>query len=88
MIADVIEESLSLDYKRGDSPNMADDKRKADIVRDVTAMANSSGGISIYGIAEFSEKAPQHSTVFADEMPSKRATLSIRPTVNEWTTVA
>jgi hypothetical protein len=60
MIADAVEESLSLDYKRADSLNKTDDKKKAEIVRDVTAMANSSGGILIYGIAEFSEKAQRH----------------------------
>lgn len=60
MIADAVEESLSLDYKRADSLNKTDDKKKAEIVRDVTAMANSSGGTLIYGIAEFSEKSQRH----------------------------
>lgn len=59
MIADGVEESLTLDYKRADSLIKTDGK-KAELVRDVSAFANSSGGILIYGIAEPDDKTKRH----------------------------
>lgn len=50
-IADGIEENLTLDYKGAGSLGK-EDKKKAEITKDVSAMANSAGGIIIYGIAE------------------------------------
>ena len=51
MIADKVEESLAVEYKRADALAKTDGK-KADITKDVSAFANSSGGVLIYGIAE------------------------------------
>lgn len=59
MIADGVEENLTLDYKRVDSLIKSDGK-KAELVRDISAFANSSGGVLIYGIAEPDDKAKRH----------------------------
>ena len=49
-IDDGIEESLNLDYKDARSIAKSDSKKR-EITKDVSAMANSDGGIIIYGIA-------------------------------------
>jgi len=59
MIADGVEEGLSLDYKRADSLGKTEGKR-AEITKDVSSFANSSGGVLIYGIAEFSDESRKH----------------------------
>src|SRR5690242_11383428 len=46
-----IEESLRLDYKAAGSLAQNPDKKK-EITKDVSAMANSAGGIIIYGMTE------------------------------------
>ncbi len=46
-----IEESLTLDYKAAGALERTD-KKKEEVTKDVSAMANSDGGIIIYGIAE------------------------------------
>ena len=59
MIADGVEENLSLDYKRADSLAKTDGK-KAEITKDISAFANSTGGVLIYGVAEFGDDARRH----------------------------
>ena len=59
MITDGVEENLSLDYKRADSLAKADGK-KAGVTKDVSSFANSSGGVLIYGVAEFGDDARRH----------------------------
>jgi hypothetical protein len=59
MIADGVEETLSLDYKRADSLAKTDGK-KAEVTKDVSSFANSSGGLLIYGIAEFADEPRKH----------------------------
>ena len=59
MIADGVEENLSLDYKGADALLKTEGK-KAEIVKDVSAFANSSGGVLIYGIAEFADNTRGH----------------------------
>jgi predicted HTH transcriptional regulator len=54
-----IEESLTLDYKAADALSKSDSKKK-EITKDVSAMANSSGGIIIYGIREYSDPDKRH----------------------------
>lgn len=51
LISDRVEESLFLDYKSGAALTKKQDLTK-DITKDVSAFANSAGGIIIYGIAE------------------------------------
>ena len=73
MIADGIEESLSLDYKRADSLAKTDGK-KAEVTKDVSSFANSSGGVLIYGVAEFDDEARKHLPERID--PIKRTEIS------------
>lgn len=47
-----IEENSELEYKRAAALDRNDQKKKAEISKDVSAFANSSGGTLIYGIAE------------------------------------
>ena len=54
LIKNKVEESLHLDYKAAGSLQNTDGK-KTEIAKDVSAIANSDGGIIIYGMAEFSE---------------------------------
>jgi hypothetical protein len=58
-IDDGVEENLNLDYKAGDALGTSDGKKK-EITKDVSAMANSAGGIIIYGIKEFDEEDKKH----------------------------
>jgi hypothetical protein len=59
MIADGVEENLSLDYKGADSLAKTDGK-KIEVTKDVSSFANSSGGVLIYGIAEFGDETRRH----------------------------
>ena len=58
-IAQEIEESLTLDYKAAASLAKSDGK-KTEITKDVSAMANSAGGVLIYGISEYQDKVRKH----------------------------
>lgn len=53
-IDEQVEESMFLEYKEADAIGRTDGKRK-EIAKDVSAMANSSGGRIIYGIRECKE---------------------------------
>lgn len=59
MISDGIEEDLHLDYKAAGSLAKLPTKRD-EIVKDVTAFANSDGGVIIYGVREFSGHEKSH----------------------------
>jgi hypothetical protein len=59
LITDQIEESISLEYKAADALQNTDSNKK-EIAKDVSAMANSAGGVIIYGIKEFDETAKRH----------------------------
>jgi len=63
LIENEIEESIYLDFKAGDALGRSDGKRK-EISKDVSAFANSDGGIIIYGLNEKNHKA--HSLSFID----------------------
>jgi len=54
LITDQVQENIHLDYKAADSLGR-NDKKKDEITKDVSAMANSDGGIIIYGIREDQE---------------------------------
>lgn len=51
LISDKIPESINLDYKASGSLDNTDGKKK-EIGKDVSAFANSAGGVIVYGIAE------------------------------------
>ena len=50
-----IEESLTLEYKRSDALTK-DPQHRKELFKDVSAMANASGGIIIYGMKEVGNK--------------------------------
>jgi hypothetical protein len=76
MIADGIEESLHLDYKAAGALAKLDKKRE-EIVKDVTAFANSDGGIIIYGVRE-------HSTNDKKHLPERLDSISRAEFSKEW----
>jgi len=60
MILDGVEENLSLDYKRSGALSKNDERKKIEITKDLSSFANSSGGVLIYGIAEFADEPQKH----------------------------
>jgi predicted HTH transcriptional regulator len=57
-----VEESINLDFKAAGSLDITD-KKKAEIAKDVSAFANSAGGMIIYGINEVNHKASSFSPI-------------------------
>lgn len=60
LIKNQIEESLNLDYKAADSLSKSVEGKKREIAKDVSAMANSDGGVIIYGVREYSDPDKKH----------------------------
>jgi predicted HTH transcriptional regulator len=64
------EEGVHMEFKAGDALDRTDGKKK-EISKDVSSMANSDGGIIIYGLSEFNHRASQYAyvdgTVFSKE---------------------
>ena len=58
-ITDGVEENLHLDYKGAGAISKTDGKKK-EISKDVSAFANSDGGIIIYGLREFDDAQRNH----------------------------
>jgi hypothetical protein len=75
-IDDGVEESLNLDYKAAGSLAKTEGK-KAEITKDVSAFANSDGGVLIYGIAEFTVVGKEH-------LPEKLDPVNRREFSKEW----
>lgn len=63
LIANEVEESTTLEYKRAASLGKDDDRRN-EIFKDVSAFANSAGGVLVYGIAEAHGKPTQIDPVY------------------------
>lgn len=59
LISTGVEENINLDYKAADALGKTDGK-KAEISKDVSAFANSAGGVIIYGVQEFNDPAKRH----------------------------
>ncbi len=59
LISNEVEESLTLEYKSAEALDRTEYKKK-EITKDVSAMANSAGGVIIYGIAESSNPERRH----------------------------
>ena len=59
MITNQLEENLHLDYK-GAGSLAANDGKKKEIAKDISAFANSDGGIVIYGMLEYGDIAQRH----------------------------
>lgn len=91
LIADGVEESVSLDYKAADALQNTDGKKK-EIAKDVSAMANSAGGVIIYGISEFNDQSKKHlpekitpidRTLFSKEQLEQIINNNISPKIEE-----
>jgi hypothetical protein len=59
LIRDQVQEGPNLEYKAADALSRADGKIK-EITKDVSAFANASGGVLIYGVKEFDEEVKRH----------------------------
>lgn len=59
LILNQVEENLHLDYKAADALQKTDSKKK-EISKDISAFANSDGGIVIYGVKEFTEPTKKY----------------------------
>lgn len=58
-VSNNIEENLNLEYKSADALSNSDGKKK-ELSKDISAMANSDGGVIIYGVKEFDDKQREH----------------------------
>jgi hypothetical protein len=59
LIDDGIKESLILEYKAAGALGRSDGKKR-EITKDISAIANSAGGVLIYGVSEFQQKEKAH----------------------------
>ena len=59
LIADGIEESSQLEYKAAEALGRSDGKKR-EITKDISALANSAGGVLIYGVREHAEPDRSH----------------------------
>ena len=75
-ITSEIEESLTLEYKAAEALDRVEAKKK-EITKDVSAMANSAGGIIVYGISEFADLEKRH-------LPEKITPVDRRKYPREW----
>jgi hypothetical protein len=75
-IDDQTEETLTLEYKGADALEKTDWKKK-EITKDVSAMANSTGGLIIYGISEYKDSAKKH-------LPEALSPINRRGISKEW----
>lgn len=71
-----IEESLTLEYKSAEALDRNETKKK-EITKDVSAMANSAGGVIVYGIREFDQENRRH-------LPEKITPVDRRQYPREW----
>lgn len=76
LIRDEIEENLNLEYKSAEALVKSEIKKK-EISKDVSALANSDGGIIIYGIAEYNEPKKSH-------LPEKIDPINRKEFPKEW----
>ncbi len=66
LITNEIEESINIEFKSAEALSKVDSKKK-ELSKDVSAMANSNGGIIVYGINEVNHKADSISFVNGNE---------------------
>ncbi|MBS1796277.1 MAG: ATP-binding protein [Acidobacteria bacterium] len=76
LIANGIEESLTLEYKSAEALDRNETKKK-EITKDVSAMANSAGGTIVYGIREFDQENRRH-------LPERITPVDRRAFPREW----
>lgn len=81
LIKNNAEESLNLEFKEARALSK-EDKYKAEITKDVSAFANSDGGIIIYGIQEKEHKASHITFINGDEFTKEWLELVINSGIN------
>lgn len=85
LIANEVEESTSLEYKRAASLGK-DNDRKNEIFKDVSAFANSAGGVLVYGVAEADGKPshidPVDPNVYGKEWLEDIITSNVQPRID------
>lgn len=75
-ISDGVEENIHLDYKGADSI-LSTNEKKNEISKDVSAFANSDGGVIIYGVKEYDEADKNH-------LPEKIQSINGNEYSKEW----
>ena len=63
LINNEVEENIHLDYKAAGALDKKDDKKRNEITKDISAFANSDGGIIIYGVSEEDHKPKEISPI-------------------------
>ena len=63
LITNEVEENIHLDYKAAGALDKKNEKKRNEITKDVSAFANSDGGIIIYGISEEDHKPKEISPI-------------------------
>lgn len=84
LITNEVEEDIHLDYKEARAL-AKDDKKRIEITKDVSAFANSDGGIIVYGVAEAGNKPKAISPIDGREITKEwleNVILSIQPKIN------
>ena len=71
LITNGVEENMHLDYKSAASLSGSEGAKK-EITKDVSAFANSDGGIIIYGIKEYDERSKSHLPERIDPVDGKK----------------
>lgn len=82
LIDNQVEESAHLDFKEGRALDN-NDRKKGEIAKDVSAFANSDGGIIIYGISERGHKASSLSFVDGDTFTKEWLEQIISSNINQ-----
>lgn len=83
LITNEVEEDIHLDYKEARAL-AKDDKKRIEITKDVSAFANSDGGIIVYGVAEAGNKPKAISPIDGREITKEwleNVILSIQPRI-------
>ena len=81
LIQNEVEENIHLDYKEARALGK-DDAKKAEITKDVSAFANSDGGVIVYGVAEENYK-PQEITPIDGKIFTKEWLENIIQLINQ-----
>lgn len=63
LIINEVEENIHLDYKAAGALDKKDEKKRTEITKDISAFANSDGGIIVYGISEIDHRPKEISPV-------------------------
>jgi len=63
LITTEVEEDIHLDYKAAGALDRKDDKKRTEITKDISAFANSDGGIIVYGVSEEDHKPQEISPI-------------------------